>query len=126
VSAAHSIRIARLVATCALALTLGAGTAAAQRPAGRPVPAQPLSPAMQDSFNMVMGAMGPMFGNMFGNMMTSMFEGMLVVLERPETAERMAAFTRNYYEALVRRGFTREEALRIVATVGIPPMGGMR
>jgi len=126
VPAVHSIRIARLVATCALALALGAGTAAAQRPGGPPVPAQPLSPAMQDSINMVMGAMGPMFGNMFGNMMTSMYEGMLVVLERPETAERMAAFTRNYYEALVRRGFTREEALRIVATVGIPSMGGPR
>jgi len=71
-----------------------------------------------DSLQRVMSQMGPMFGNMMSNM----YEGLIVTLARPDVADRLAAFTRNYYEALVRRGFAREEALRIVASVGIPTL----
>jgi hypothetical protein len=71
-----------------------------------------------DSIRTMMDTMGPMFGNLMG----TMYEGMLNALSRPETAEKLAAFTRNYYEALVRHGFTPEQALRIVSTVGIPTL----
>jgi hypothetical protein len=42
-------------------------------------------------------------------------EARLAILTRPEVAEQLATFTRNYFEALLRKGFTREEASRIVA-----------
>lgn len=71
-----------------------------------------------DSVRRMMTQMGPMFGNVMSNM----YEGLVNTLARPDVADRLAAFTRNYYEALVRRGFTQEEALRIVAAVGIPAL----
>ena len=36
--------------------------------------------------------------------------------------DRLAAFTRHYYEALIRQGFTKDEALQIVAGLGIPAL----
>ncbi|WP_214291259.1 hypothetical protein, partial [Escherichia coli] len=63
-----------------------------------------------------MEAMGPMMGQW----MTGMMQSMLAALARPETVDRLATFTRSYYEALVAKGFTREEALRLVAAHGIP------
>jgi hypothetical protein len=44
----------------------------------------------------------------------------LAVLARPETAERLAAFATNYYDALVAKGFSADEALRIVLAHGVP------
>jgi hypothetical protein len=44
----------------------------------------------------------------------------LTVLARPETAERLAAFAKNYYDALVAKGFSADEALRIVLAHGVP------
>ncbi|HXF94947.1 MAG TPA: hypothetical protein VNI61_02475 [Gemmatimonadales bacterium] len=84
----------------------GAGATAAQRPGD----------TAQAGMEQQMQMMGPMMGMM----MHSMMEGMLAVLAKPETAERLATFTKNYYDALVRKGFTKEEALRIVTAVGIP------
>ena len=38
----------------------------------------------------------------------------LEVLARPETAERLAAYARNLYEALLARGFGQEQAVQMV------------
>lgn len=58
-------------------------------------------------------------GPMAGQMTEAMMEGMLRVMARPESAERLANFTRHYYDALVRKGFSREEALQIVVAAGL-------
>ena len=50
-------------------------------------------------------------------------EGTLAALAKPENAERLADFTKNYYDALIKRGFTKEQALQIVMAVGIPRSG---
>ncbi len=76
-----------------------------------------------DSLALVMEQMQYM-NPFFTQMMQSMMTGLLEVLSEPESAERLATFTRNYYEALVRRGFTAEEALRLTAAVGFPTLGG--
>lgn len=47
-------------------------------------------------------------------------QSLLATLARRETAERLATFTKNYYDALVAKGFTKDEALRIVIGQGIP------
>lgn len=85
-----------------------------------PRPARNAPPA--DSTNAMMDAMMPMWGRM----MTAMMHATLDVLTQPETAQRMATFTKNYFDALVAKGFTREESLRIVMAVGIPMAPGQR
>jgi uncharacterized membrane protein YeiB len=57
---------------------------------------------------------------MMGLMMGQMLEGMGKSMAKKEFAENVATFTRNYYEALIARGFTEEQALRIVEASGIP------
>jgi hypothetical protein len=75
---------------------------------------------MGDSLGAAMGFMGPMMGQMMESMMTGMF----AALAKKEMADNLATFTKNYFEALLKRGFTREEALRIVVAVGVPSMPG--
>ena len=48
----------------------------------------------------------------------------MAALAEPETAQSLARFTRNYYTALVAQGFTEDQALRIVASVGFPALPG--
>jgi hypothetical protein len=97
----------------ALAMTAGAQSSPeTPKPAPRVTP----GPDMQKGLEM----MGPMMGQM----MSSMLDGMLVVLAKPETAQRTAAFSKNYYDALVAKGFSNEEALKIVMAHGIPMPGG--
>ena len=55
-------------------------------------------------------------------MMEAMMEGMLKVMAKPENIELLATFTRRYYEALIQKGFTKDEALQIVVAAGIPRM----
>jgi hypothetical protein len=73
-----------------------------------------------DSTAFFMDMMGPTFGIMMEQMMDALIE----VLERPETAERLATFARNYYEALLGKGFTSEQALRLVIAIGFPALSG--
>ncbi|MGH7700714.1 MAG: hypothetical protein ACREMJ_09400 [Gemmatimonadales bacterium] len=99
--------VAGAIMVCA-AMALAAPRAAA---AQEPQPDDPQA-AMQQQMQM----MGPMMGMM----MEGMMESLLATLAKPQTAERLATFTKAYYDALVRKGFTKDEALRIVTAVGIP------
>jgi hypothetical protein len=58
-------------------------------------------------------------GPMYENMMKAMIEGTLKALGDPENVERMAVFMRRYYQALIKQGFTKGEALQIVAGAGL-------
>ena len=60
---------------------------------------------------------------MVGNMMGSMIEAMAKSMAKPEVAEYFATFTKQYYDALVTRGFSKEEALQIVTATGLPGVG---
>lgn len=66
-----------------------------------------------------MQAMAPMMGQM----MTLMLESMARKLAEPQMAEYYAAFMRNYYQALLKQGFTEEQALKIIAATGLPSTG---
>ena len=57
---------------------------------------------------------------MMSQMAVVMLESTLTTLAKPENAERLADFTKNYYDALVKRGFTKEQALQLVAAMGMP------
>jgi hypothetical protein len=88
-----------------------------KKPTARSAPSLGPSPeVMQKSMEM--------FGPMMGQMMSGMLDGMLTVLAKPETAQRTAAFTKNYHDALIAQGFSKEDALKIVMAHGIPMPGG--
>ena len=55
-----------------------------------------------------------------------MIEGTLKALEKPETIDRLARFARRYYDALIKQGFSKEEALEIVAGAGLAGMKAPR
>jgi len=90
----------------------------AQQPTGRPVPDSAAASQMASQMAGMFSQMGPMYEAMS----QAMVEGTLKALERPETVERLAAFTRHYYDALIKQGFSKDEALQIVAGVGLPAL----
>ena len=67
-----------------------------------------------------------MMGPMMTQMMDSMMETMLTKLAKPETAEKLATFSKNYYDALLTKGFSKEDALEIVTSMGIPSVPSMK
>ena len=68
--------------------------------------------------------MQQMMGPMMGEMMSGMLRAMSKTMSEPQIAQNFAAFTRNYYKALVAQGFSEEEALKIVMASGLPSVGG--
>jgi hypothetical protein len=77
-------------------------------------------PTITDSAAMAqMAGMFNQMGPMYESMMEAMVEGTLKAFEKPETIERLARFSRRYYDALIKQGFTKEEALQIVAGSGL-------
>lgn len=46
----------------------------------------------------------------------------LKVAERPETAERVASFKKNLFDALRKKGFTAEQSLQIVIATPVPAL----
>ena len=105
------MRISGIV-TCTL-LLFAATAALAQAPPER---RQPSPEDTQKILESTLGAMGPMMGRMS----EAMIEAQLRIAEKPETAERVATFKRNLFEALVKKGFRPLEALQIVVATGIP------
>lgn len=55
-------------------------------------------------------------------MMIAMYSGILDLFAQKDTAAKLASFARNYYEELVKQGFKEDEALKIVASTGIPSL----
>jgi hypothetical protein len=102
------------LAAAVLMLTPEAGRAQqpAARPAARDTSGMPDVQQMMGMFNQ----MGPMYETMT----RAMIEGTLKAFTQPENIERLAVFSRRYYEALIKQGFTKDEALQIVAGAGIP------
>ena len=97
----------------AVLLTLGVCSAQAQAQAPQK---QPSPEDMQKIMDATMGAMVPMMGRMT----EVTIEAQLKVAERPETADRIAAFKRNLYDALLKKGFSGEQAMQITLATSPP------
>ena len=63
---------------------------------------------------------------MWGRVMTAMLENVAKKLSEPQIAEYYASFMRNYYLALIKQGFTEEQALKIVTATGVPAASHQR
>lgn len=84
--------------------------------------AKPSAQQFEQPSPQMMQQQAEMMAPMMEHMMQAMMEGSLIVLGKPETAERIATFTKNYYDALLRKGFSNENALKIVMAHGIPAL----
>ena len=62
----------------------------------------------------------------FGFLMEILARKHYAIVAQPEVAEDLAAFTKNYYAALLKKGFAKEDALKIVIGVGLPYMQNLR
>ena len=102
-----------------VALSIGAGLLFLTSTARGQQPTRP-APPDTSGFAQAMGMMNQM-GPMCQTMMQAMMEGTLKMLEQQQVIDRMAAITRRYYEALMKQGFTKEEALHIAAGMKLVP-----
>jgi hypothetical protein len=93
-------------------LSASAGLACAQAVQVQP----PNQQNAQKSVDSAMESMMPMLAKMA----EVQLESQLKVAEKPATAERIAAFKKNLFDALRKKGFTAEEALQITVSTGLP------
>ena len=115
-----------------LSLTLGtvilsclAGTVQADEPPTPKAPPPPppsSSPAdMQKTMAAAMDGMVPLMSRMT----EAMIGAQLRIAADPQTAENIATFKRNLYEALLKKGFRPEQALALTESTPLPSAGGM-
>jgi hypothetical protein len=88
------------------------GPALAQSPQQKP----PSPEDMKRIMDATMGAMVPVMGRMT----EVMIEAQLSAAEQPGTAERIASFKFNLYQALLKKGFSAEQALQITVATSPP------
>jgi hypothetical protein len=81
-----------------------------------PQPQKPSPDEMQKMMDASMVSMLPMLGRMT----EVQLEAQLKVAERPETAERIATFKKNLFDALRKKGFTAEQSLQITNSTPLP------
>lgn len=102
----------RLLPVAALCAALCAPATAQQPPAARQPSPEEMRQLMQATMGAMIGVVGPMT--------EAVLEAQLNLLARPEAAERIAAFKRQLFDALVKKGFSAEQALQIVLTTAMP------
>jgi hypothetical protein len=71
---------------------------------------------MKQIMQATMGAMV----SVMGPMTDAVIEAQLNSAAKPETAERIATFKRNLYEALLKKGFNGVDAMHIVVATPLP------
>jgi len=108
------------VAMCAALYLLQAGPTQAQQAQQAPQQAsqqhQPSPEEMQKIMDATMGAMVPVMGRM----VEVMVEAQLKIAVLPETADRIARFKKNLYDALLKQGFSKDQAMQLVIATGLP------
>jgi hypothetical protein len=78
------------------------------------VPPAAAQPGFGDPFNTTA------MGNQLAALLVNTLDAYLDYLARPETAEKLATFQKNHYDALVKRGFSADQAFQLVREMGNP------
>ena len=76
----------------------------------------PSLPPIDNNKTAALQRLGPAMGSRYSGQVSSTVSAWA----QPETAQNLAIFTKNYYDALLAQGFTRADALRIVTSTRIP------
>lgn len=105
---------ATLFAACSAAV-LAQPAATTSKPPTPEEMKQVMQASMQASFAAMVSTVGPMT--------EAAIEAQLVVAAKPESALRLAAFKRNLYEELLKKGFNPQQALQIVISTSAPSTG---
>ncbi len=63
---------------------------------------------------------------MFGQIMKTTMEAQLEIIAKFETADKLASFTKNFNDALIKKGFSKDQAFKIVLSAGFPAFPGMQ
>lgn len=103
---------------CALALVSAALAAHAQQ-SPPPAPVSPQPPSPEQVKQLMQATMGAMVSVM-GPMTEAVIQAQLNAAARPEAAEKLAAFKKNLYDALLKKGFDPQQALQIVIATSPP------
>ena len=98
------------MAAMTLGLTLLSPSALAQQ-SNPPSPEQ-----VQQMMEATLGSMIPYMAKL----VEAMIQSQLRVLARPESAAQMATYVRNFYNELVKQGFTEAQALQIASSLAVP------
>jgi hypothetical protein len=112
------MRISRIILTIAIILAASNQESLAQdapTPNKQPTPEQ-MQQVMQGAMKATMGAML----DVVGPMTEASINAQTMIAAKPETAERVASFKRNLYDALLKKGFNAEQALQIVIATNPP------
>lgn len=102
------------IAISAAMLTFGAARVQAQQTPSNPSIDSSNAKAAEDMMRSLMDAQTAHVAAVVNVTMAAR----MAVLQKPETAQALATFVRNFYDALIAKGFTKHEALRIVAGFG--------
>jgi hypothetical protein len=76
----------------------------------------PTPEEMKQIMDATFGAMIPMMARMT----EVIVETLLMEAEKPETATRLAVFKKNLYDALIKQGFSKQQALQIILNTSVP------
>jgi hypothetical protein len=76
--------------------------------------------------NLFAGLFGDSVQSQLTQMATRIIDGYLDYLAKPETTKKLATFQKNYYDALIEQGFTKEQAFELVLRFGNPLADGPR
>jgi hypothetical protein len=86
---------------------------------GQTAPQKPAQPSPEEMKQIMQASMGAMVSVM-GPMTEAMIEAQLATAAKPETAERVATFKKNLYDALIKKGFKPQDALQMVISTSMP------
>jgi ketosteroid isomerase-like protein len=59
-------------------------------------------------------------------MAESVMEATLTIMSKSQTTEQLATFSKRYYDALIAKGFSKDDALKLVISVGMPTIPSMK
>jgi phage gp29-like protein len=102
----------RLVFTIAAFVALTGTRVYAQQTQQTPPNPEQLKQVMQATMGAMVSVMGPMT--------EAVIDAQLNSAAKPETAEKIATFKRNLYEALLKKGFNGIDAMQIVISTSMP------
>ena len=102
------------LASIALATACLVGAAHAQSP----------SPAMNADEQKRAAAVSATLAPLVSKTAEETTEAQLKIAERADTAERIATFKKNLFDALRRKGFTVEQAMQLTAATSVAPFTG--
>ena len=116
-----SISLKQLACAALFAVCSSAALAQSATPPRKPPTPEEIKQVMQESMQASFGAMV----STMGPMTEAAIEAQLVAAAKPETAQRLAAFKRNLYDELLKKGFNPQQALQIVITTSAPSAGAL-